>query len=52
MRLIAMGRLHARKVLSRNKLSRAEVLAFHERNTQGRRKALAEMSAMSEEFDL
>ena len=49
MRLIARGYLHPRKVLSRNRLSRAEVLAFARRNRAGQRQALANLSAFSEE---
>ena len=49
MRLIARGCLHPRKVLSRNRLSRAEVLAFARRNRVGQRRALANLSAFSDE---
>lgn len=52
MRLIAQGFLHPRKVLSRNRLARAEVLAFQERHARRQRKALENLSAMSEEYDL
>lgn len=51
MRLIAKGHLHPRKVLSRNKLSRAEVIAFQNRNTRRQHQALEALSAMSEEYD-
>lgn len=50
MRLIARGCLHPRKVLSRNRLSRAEVLAFARRNRAGQRQALTNLSALSEEY--
>ena len=51
MRLIAGGHLHARKVLSRNKLLHREVEAFRLGNTQQQRRALRALSALSEEFD-
>jgi hypothetical protein len=50
MRLIATGHLHPRKVLSRNKLSRAEVVAFQKRNAKQQREALENLSALSEEY--
>ena len=49
MRLIAEGHLHPRKVLSRNRLSRAEVVAFQKRNARRQRQALENLSALSEE---
>lgn len=50
MRLIADGHLHPRKVLSRNRLSRAEVVAFQKRNARRQRQALENLSALSEEY--
>jgi hypothetical protein len=51
MRLIALGRLHPRMVLSRHKLSRAEVLDYRDKQTRERREALAGLSRLSEEHD-
>lgn len=51
MRLIALGQLHTRKVLSRNKLSRREVMDYHRRTSSGQRQALERLSALSEEHD-
>jgi hypothetical protein len=51
MRLIAMGHLHPRKVLSRNKLSRAEVVAYWENLSKQQRQALDNLAAMTEECD-
>lgn len=50
MRLIAKGHLHPRKVLSRNKLSRAEVLDYQRQNTRQQRQALSNLSALSEQY--
>lgn len=51
MRLIAQGELHPRKVHSRHKLLRAEVVALAHAQTRERRAALAALTALSEEFD-
>lgn len=51
MRLIKSGKLHTRKVLSRNKLSRAEVDEFARNNMRHQREALENLSALSEELD-
>jgi hypothetical protein len=51
MRLIAKGDLHPRKVLSRNKLSRAEVVAYQNRLSRQQRQALVNLTALSEEYD-
>lgn len=51
MRLIQKGVLHPRKILSRNRLSRAEVLAYRYRHDSERRQALENLTAFSDEFD-
>jgi len=51
MRLIEKGLLHPRKVLSRNKLSRAEVVAYQIRHSRQQRRALENLVALSEEHD-
>jgi hypothetical protein len=51
MRLIEKGVLHPRKVLSRNKLSRAEVVAYQIRHSRQQRRALENLVAFSEEHD-
>ena len=51
MRLIEKGELHPRKVLSRNKLSRAEVVAYQNRLSRQQRQALNNLAALSEEYD-
>lgn len=51
MRLIEKGVLHPRKILSRNRLSRAEVLAYRYRHDPERRQALENLTAFSDEFD-
>jgi len=51
MRLIQRGYLHPRMVHTRHKLSRTEVMALAERQTRERRKALANLAEMSEEYD-
>ncbi|MCQ9156833.1 helix-turn-helix domain-containing protein [Acidomonas methanolica] len=51
MRLIEKGALHPRKVLSRNKLSRAEIMAYRERQTKGQREALDNLAALTETYD-
>jgi excisionase family DNA binding protein len=51
MRLIQQGHLHSRKVLSRNRLSRAEVLAFQKRNARQQQQALEDLSVLSQEYD-
>jgi hypothetical protein len=51
MRLIERGLLHPRKVLSRNKLSRAEVVAYQIRQSRQQRQALDNLVALSEAYD-
>jgi len=51
MRLISLGRLHPRKILSRNKLSRAEVIAYQENVSRQQRQALDNLAAVTEEYD-
>jgi predicted DNA-binding transcriptional regulator AlpA len=51
MRLIQKGFLHPRKVLSRNKLSRAEVLAYQAEHAREQREALTNLTALSNEYD-
>jgi hypothetical protein len=51
MRLISMGHLHPRKILSRNKLSRAEVLGFQVRMLKQRRQALLNLAKVTNEYD-
>jgi excisionase family DNA binding protein len=50
MRLIEKGELHPRMVHSRHKLSRTEVEALAEQQTRERRKALANLTELSEEY--
>ncbi|HEY1935368.1 MAG TPA: helix-turn-helix domain-containing protein [Acetobacteraceae bacterium] len=50
MRLIEQGELHPRMVHSRHKLLRAEVVALAERQTRERRKALANLTELTEEY--
>jgi hypothetical protein len=50
MRLIEKGELHPRMVHSRHKLLRAEVVALAERQTRERRKALANLTELTEEY--
>jgi hypothetical protein len=51
MRLIEKGLLHPRRVLSRNKLSRAEVVAYQIRHSRQQCQALENLAAFSEEYD-
>jgi excisionase family DNA binding protein len=51
MRLIEKGFLHPRKVLSRNRLSRAEVMAYQHKHALQQRQALAHLTALAEEYD-
>jgi excisionase family DNA binding protein len=51
MRLIQQGHLHSRKVLSRNRLSRVEVLAFQKSNARQQQRALDDLSALSQDYD-
>jgi hypothetical protein len=51
MRLISLGHLHPRKILSRNKLSRAEVVAYQQNLSRQQRQALDNLAAMTEEYD-
>ena len=51
MRLIAKGALHPRKVLSHNKLSRAEVLHYQVEQSRQQREALSNLVALTEEYD-
>ena len=51
MRLIERGLLHPRKVLSRHKLSRAEVLAYRDEQGRQQRQALENLAAFAEEHD-
>lgn len=51
MRLIDRGHLGARMVGSHHRLSRAEVLAYKEKQNRTRRKGLTEMARLSEEYD-
>lgn len=51
MRLIAKGALHPRKVLSHNKLSRAEVLQYRLEQSRQQRQALSNLVALTEEYD-
>jgi hypothetical protein len=52
MRLIEKGLLHPRKILSRNKLSRAEVEAYRLEHSRQQREALGNLVALTEEYDL
>ena len=51
MRLIEKGLLHPRKVLSRNKLLRAEVEAYRNAQTRRQREALNNLAALTEAYD-
>ena len=51
MRLISLGHLHPRKILSRNKLSRAEVVAYQENLSRQQRQALDNLATMTEEYN-
>jgi hypothetical protein len=51
MRLIEKGLLNPRKVLSRNKLSRAEVVAYQIEHSRQQRRALSNLVALTEEYD-
>jgi DNA-directed RNA polymerase specialized sigma24 family protein len=51
MRLIQKGLLHPRKVLSRNKLSRAEVVAYQIEHSRQQRQALSNLVGLTEEYD-
>jgi len=51
MRLIENGVLHPRKILSRNKLSRVEVLAYRYQQDSERRQALENLTSLSDEFN-
>ena len=51
MRLIEKGELHPRMVHSRHKLARSEVMALAERQTRERRKALAKLTEITDEYN-
>jgi hypothetical protein len=51
MRLIENGLLHPRKILSRNKLSRAEVVNYQIEHSRQQRQALSNLVALTEEYD-
>jgi len=51
MRLIAMGHLHPRKVLSRNKLSKAEVVAYQASLSRRQRQALDNLAEITDQYD-
>jgi hypothetical protein len=51
MRLIEKGLLHPRKVLSRNKLLRAEVETYRVEQSRQQRQALNNLVALTEEYD-
>jgi hypothetical protein len=51
MRLIAKGRLHPRKVLSHNKLSRAEVVNYQIEQSRRQRQALSNLVTLTEDYD-
>ncbi|MFZ6763906.1 MULTISPECIES: helix-turn-helix domain-containing protein [Acetobacterales] len=51
MRLIEKGLLHPRKVHSRNKLSRTEVLAYQRAHTKTQREALDSIAQLTDEYD-
>lgn len=51
MRLIEKGLLHPRKVLSRNKLLRAEVEALQAAQTRQQRQALSNLVTLTEDYD-
>ena len=51
MRLIQKGLLHSRRGLSRNELSRAEVVAYQAAQPRRQREALANLAVLAEEYD-
>lgn len=51
MRLIAKGQLHPRKVLSHNKLSRAEVVNYQIEQSHQQRQALSNLVTLTEDYD-
>lgn len=51
MRLTSMGHLHPRQVLSRNKLSKAEVIDYHKSLSRQQRQALDNIVLMTKEYD-
>ena len=51
MRLIAKGQLHPRKVLSHNKLSRAEVMSYQIEQSRQQRQALSNLVTLTEDYD-
>ena len=51
MRLIAKGQLHPRKVLSHNKLSRAEVETYHIEQSRRQRQALRTLVTLTADYD-
>ena len=51
MRLIAKGQLHPRKVLSHNKLSRAEVMNYQFEQSRQQRFALSNLVTLTEDYD-
>jgi hypothetical protein len=51
MRLIAKGQLHPRKVLSHNKLSRAEVETYQIEQSRRQRQALSNLVTLTEDYD-
>jgi hypothetical protein len=51
MRLIAQGHLHPRKIQSRNKLLRAEVMNFQIEQSRQQRQALSNLVALVEDHD-
>jgi len=51
MRLIAKGQLHPRKVLSHNKLSRAEVVNYQIEQSRRQRQALSNLVMLTEDYD-
>jgi hypothetical protein len=52
MRLIAKGQLHPRKVLSHNKLSRAEVVNYQIEQSRRQREALSNLVGLTEDYDI
>ena len=51
MRLIEKRLLPAHKVHSHNRLSRADVIAYRDKQAEVRRHAMAELAAIAEEYD-
>jgi hypothetical protein len=49
--MIAKGELHPRKVLSRNKLSRAEVETYEREQSKRQRQALDNLVTLTEDYD-